>query len=67
MKMTKDEIVADLKDYIANPRKHGQFSWPLDVDYDAHMAFLKFHKKYPNATAVESAKRYLNHLEAKGE
>ena len=65
--MTKDEIVADLKDYIANPRKHGQFSWPLDIDYDAHMAFLRFRKKYPDENAVECAKRYLNHMETKEE
>ena len=49
-----------------NGRK-GQFSWPFNVDYDVHMAFLKFRKQYPNENLVECAKRYLDHLETKGE
>ena len=60
--LDKNEIEKHLKEYIENPTKHGQFAWPLDIDYDEHIKFVKFRHEHEDKTVPQCAELYLNQL-----
>jgi len=60
--LTKEEKIEHLREYVENPTKYGQFSWPLDIDYDSHIEFVKFRHNHEDKSVIECAGLYLAEL-----